>query len=51
MKATVDASSLARILRGLKLDADSPTFMEIENSGIKTVLAPLRPSFNKTAID
>ena len=33
------------------LDADSPIFMEIENSGIKTVLMPLRPSFNKTTID
>lgn len=33
------------------LDADSPIFMEIANSGIRTVLMPLRPSFNKTAID
>lgn len=33
------------------LDADSSIFMEIENSGIRTVLMPLRPSFNKTAID
>lgn len=33
------------------LDADSPIFMEIENSGIKTVLMPLRPSFNRTTID
>lgn len=33
------------------LNADSPIFMEIENSGIRTVLMPLRPSFNKTAID
>lgn len=33
------------------LDADSPIFMEIENSGIRTVLMPLRPSFNQTTID
>ena len=33
------------------LDADSPVFMEIENSGIRTVLMPLRPSFNRTTID
>lgn len=33
------------------LDANSPIFMEIENSGIRTVLMPLRPSFNKTTID
>jgi len=33
------------------LDADSPIFMEIENSGIRTVLTPLRPSFNRTTID
>lgn len=33
------------------LDADSPIFMEIENSGIRTVLMPLRPSFNRTTID
>lgn len=33
------------------LDADSPIFMEIENSGIRTVLMPLRPSFNKTTLD
>lgn len=33
------------------LDADSPIFMELENSGIRTVLMPLRPSFNQTTID
>lgn len=33
------------------LDADSPIFMEIENSGIRTVLMPLRPSFNRATID
>lgn len=33
------------------LDADSPIFMELENSGIRTVLMPLRPSFNRTTID
>ena len=33
------------------LDADSPIFMEVENSGIRTVLMPLRPSFNRTTID
>lgn len=33
------------------LDADSPIFIEIENSGIRTVLMPLRPSFNRTTID
>jgi hypothetical protein len=33
------------------LDADSPIFMDIENSGIRTVLMPLRPSFNRTTID
>jgi hypothetical protein len=33
------------------LDADSPIFIDIENSGIKTVLMPLQPSFNKTTID
>lgn len=33
------------------LDADSPIFIEIENSGIKTALMPLRPSFNRTTID
>lgn len=33
------------------LDADSPIFMEIENSGIRSVLMPLRPSFNRTTID
>jgi hypothetical protein len=33
------------------LDADSPIFMDIESSGIRTVLMPLRPSFDKTTID
>jgi hypothetical protein len=33
------------------LDADSPIFINIENSGIRTVLMTLRPSFNKTTID
>lgn len=34
------------------LDADSPIFMETENSGIRTVLMPLLPSFiNRTTID
>ena len=33
------------------LDVDSPIFMEIENSGIRTVLMPLHPSFNRTTID
>jgi len=33
------------------LDADSPIFMDIENSGIRTVLMPLRPSFKRTTID
>lgn len=33
------------------LDADSPIFMEIETSGIRTVLMPLIPSFNRTTID
>lgn len=33
------------------LDADSPIFMEIENSGIRTVMMPIRPSFNRTTID
>lgn len=33
------------------LDADSPIFIEIENSSIRTVLMPLRPSFNRTTID
>lgn len=33
------------------LDADSPIFLEIENSGVRTVLMPLRPSFGRTTID
>lgn len=33
------------------LDADSPIFMNIENSGIRTVLMPLRPSFSRMTID
>lgn len=33
------------------LAADSPIFIETENSGIRTVLMPLRPSFNRTTID
>lgn len=33
------------------LDADSPIFVEIENSGIRTFLMPLRPSFDKATID
>lgn len=33
------------------LDADSPIFMGIENSSIRTALMPLRPSFNRTTID
>lgn len=33
------------------LDADSPIFMNVENSGIRTVLMPLSPSFNRTTID
>ena len=33
------------------LDSESPIFIEIENSGIRTVLMPLRPSFNRTTID
>lgn len=33
------------------LDADSPIFIDIENSGIRTVLMPLLPSFDRTTID
>lgn len=33
------------------LDADSPIYIDIENSSIKTVLMPLWPSFNRTTID
>ena len=43
--------SYSGILTLRVLDADSPIFMEIENSGIKTVLMPLQPSFNRTTID
>lgn len=32
-------------------DAESPVFIEIENSGIRTVLMPCVPSFNRTTID
>ena len=32
-------------------DAESPVFMEIENSGIRTVLMPCVPSFYATTID
>lgn len=32
-------------------DGDSPVFVDIENSGIRTVLMPLSPSFNRTTID
>lgn len=33
------------------LDGDSPVIFDIENSGIRTVLMPLTPSFNRTTID
>ena len=33
------------------LDADSPIFIDIEISGIRTVLMPLSPSFKRTTID
>lgn len=33
------------------LDEESPIFVDIENSGIRTVLMPLRPSFRRTTID
>lgn len=33
------------------LDAESPIYIDIENSGIRTVLMPLWPSFNKTTIN
>lgn len=49
LKRAIGSYSGALTLR--VLDADSPIFMEIENSGIKTVLMPLMPSFNKTTID
>lgn len=32
-------------------DKDSPILIDIENSGLKTVLMPLCPSFNRTTID
>lgn len=49
LKRAISSYSGDLILR--VLDADSPIFIEIENSGIRTVLMPLRPSFNKTTID
>lgn len=49
LKRAIGSYSGALTLR--VLDADSPIFMEIENSGIRTVLMPLRPSFNRTTID
>jgi hypothetical protein len=33
------------------LDADSPIFIEVESSGIRTVLMPSYPSFYRTTID
>lgn len=32
-------------------DSDSPVFIDIENSGIKTALMPRTPTFSKTSID
>jgi hypothetical protein len=49
LKRAIGSYSGALTLR--VLDADSPIFMDIENSGIRTVLMPLRPSFNRTTID
>lgn len=43
--------SYSGVLKLRVLDADSPIFIEIENSGIRTVLMPLDPSFNRTTID
>ena len=31
-------------------DGDSPVIFDIENSGIRTVLMPLAPAFNRTSI-
>lgn len=49
LKRAIGSYSGALTLR--VLDADSPIFIKIENSGIRTVLMPLRPSFNRTMID
>lgn len=49
LKRAIGTYSGALTLR--VLDADSPIFMNIENSGIRTALMPLRPSFNRTTID
>lgn len=49
LKRAIGSYSGALTLR--LLDADSPIFMDIENSGIRMVLMPLRPSFNRTTID
>lgn len=49
LKRAIGSYSGAITLR--VLDADSPIFMDIENSGIRTVLMPLCPSFNRTTID
>lgn len=49
LKRTLGGYSGALTLR--VLDADSPIFIEIENPGIRTVLMPLRPSFNRTTVD
>lgn len=49
LKKTIERYSGALTLR--ILDADSPIFINIENSGTRTVLMPLQPSFNKTTID
>ena len=49
LKRAIGSYSGALTLR--VLDSESPIFIEIENSGIRTVLMPLRPSFNRTTID
>lgn len=49
LKHAISSYSGALTLR--VLDADGPIFIEIENSDIRTVLMPLRPSFNTTTID
>lgn len=42
--------SYSGVLKLRVLDADSPIFIEIKNSGIRTVLMPLYPSFSRTTI-
>lgn len=49
LKRAIGSYSGALTLR--ILGADSPIFIDVENSGIRTVLMPLHPSFNRTTID